>query len=85
MLRALAAPGSRARTMHFDRTAETVKTGIRNYFSSRDISSFRLNSLGPLCLWQCLIHNLKERVLCCILSKTLSFCSQNLTQLFVHE
>ena len=55
MLRALAAPGSRARAMHFDRTAETVKTGIRNYFSSRDISSFRLNSLGPLCLWQCFL------------------------------
>ena len=31
-------------------------------FSSRDNSSFRLNSLGPLCLWQC--FNVRLNISC---------------------
>ena len=33
--------------------AKSAETGFFLRFSSRDNSSFRLNSLGPLCLWQC--------------------------------
>ena len=36
------------------RNVKSADAGICIRFSCRDNSSFRLNSLGPLCLWQCL-------------------------------
>ena len=37
------------------RKVKSADAGICIRFSCRDNSSFRLNSLGPLCLWQCFI------------------------------
>ena len=39
------------------RKVKSADAGICIRFSCRDNSSFRLNSLGPLCLWPC-FHNI---------------------------
>ena len=40
------------------RKVKSADAGICIRFSCRDNSSFRLNSLGPLCLWQFFRNNL---------------------------
>ena len=42
------------------RKAKSAEAGICIRFSCRDNSSFRLNSLGPLCLWQCFVLSLEQ-------------------------
>ena len=42
--------------------AKSAETGFFLCFSIRDNSSFRLNSLGPLCLWQC--FNVRLNISC---------------------
>ena len=38
------------------RVAKSDEPGICIRFSCRDNSSFRLNTLGPLCFWQCFVY-----------------------------
>ena len=42
------------------RSGQRLKVLKLDFFSSRDNSSLRLNSLGPLCLWQCFILGPQE-------------------------
>ena len=42
--------------------------GVQSQFSLKDNSSFRLNTLGPLCLWQCLTCQVASLALVLILA-----------------
>ena len=51
--------GPRAFSLKLELSLQLKQVQIQ--FSPKDISSYRLNTLGPLCLWQCFIPSLPKR------------------------